>query len=284
MQRTTFTVLAGLILVSFVLPFSYLPNPIGVVYAMAGGYTYNPRLHFLANGFAILNRGDVEAALRTKLDRLLGATGLDPLDPNQPLQSYEIETVSYGDSDWGIGSVRMTYAEGSSRRYEIPVVQHSQSWGRPGNWAYTGLDRYFAPHREVPYLRFAAADDPVHLGKPQRLPLDEATHQLGASVLVGWYTSETRPGEDLVWAPDGSAFLLATFSERWRQGASGELWVVQLDTQVSTRLASNVQGYAWSSDSSHIVYLRAVDAVPGRAWEVVACGRDGQGQRVLART
>lgn len=55
-------------LVSFVPPFSYLPNPAGLVWAMLGNYTYDPRLPF-ANRFVIA--GDPTARLRPLLDRLV---------------------------------------------------------------------------------------------------------------------------------------------------------------------------------------------------------------------
>ena len=99
-MRKVVVALLALTVVSFVSPFSYLPNPLGLAYLLVGAYTYDARLPFISNRFVTIFRSDVEAALRPKLDALLGATGLDLLDPEQPLQGYQIESVSYGAGDW----------------------------------------------------------------------------------------------------------------------------------------------------------------------------------------
>lgn len=290
-RRTIILLVVGLLLVSFVSPFSYLPNPLGVAYLILGGYTYDARLPFLVNRFAAL-QGNVEVALAARLDGLLGATGLDPLDPSQPLRSYQIETVTYGGGfrgEYADAVVRMVYADGSNRRYRIPVVQRSQSWGWPGGWAYTGLDRYFAPHRELPHLPLAGPDSPVRLGTPRRLPLSKAAHRLGSTLPYGWYTSTPRDGEDLVLSPAGDAFLLATCSQQWCDG-SGQLWLIPLADREPIRLADELRGdaaYVWSSDGRWIVYRRPVPAGPlarAPAVEIVAIGRDGRVERVLGRT
>lgn len=289
LRRVVLALLIALLVVSFISPFSYLPNPLGLAYLVLGGYSYDARLPFLVNRFAVFPRGNVEDALRPKLDALLGATGLDPLDPQQPLQTYQIETVTYGSGPghghWAQATVQMTYADGSSRRYRIPVVQSSQSWGRPGGWAYTGLDRYFAPHREVPNLTFAGPDAGVRLGEPQRLPLTEEAQQLGTGLLVGWYTSTQRDSEELAWAPDGQAFLLSTAPGLW-QSQVAPLWLVRLDSNDATRVADNVQYYGWSTDGKWIVFLRPskVSSASGAPLDVVAIDRHGQGEHVLGRT
>jgi len=77
---------AALLLVSFVAPFSYLPNPLGLAEMLAGSYTYHPGVP-LVNGFAMLG-ADPAPLVRERLDRLIGQTGLDPLDPVQPLVGY----------------------------------------------------------------------------------------------------------------------------------------------------------------------------------------------------
>jgi len=69
-----------LILTSFVSPLSYVPNPLGTYWLIVGGYRYDPHSPFV-NRFATLGTPDPTPFLAEKLDRLLGATGLDPLDP-----------------------------------------------------------------------------------------------------------------------------------------------------------------------------------------------------------
>lgn len=279
---------AGLLLTGLSLGFPYLlVTARDVALTGTGGLTFDPRLPLLAGGFALLGRGDVAAGLSAKLDGLLGSTGLDPLDPNQPLQKYEIEGISLGLGDWAHGTVRMVYADGSSRRYRIPVVQSTQSWGRPGGWAYTGLDRYYAPHRELPDIPFAGDNAPVRLGAPQRLPLSEQAHQLGTELLVEWYTSGERRGEELVWAPDGRSFLLNTNPDPRDRQTDTQLWLVDVGGENAVRLATNAEEYTWSRDGGQIAFLRVVRPLapgPRQAWEVVVVKRDGQEERVLGRT
>ncbi|MDP2744038.1 MAG: hypothetical protein Q8P00_03095 [Dehalococcoidia bacterium] len=279
---------AGLLLTGLSLGFPYLlVTARDVALTGTGGLTFDPRLPLLSGGFALLGRGDAAAALGAKLDGLLGTTGLDPLDPNQPLQKYEIEGISLGLGDWAHGTVRMVYADGSSRRYRIPVVQSTQSWGRPGGWAYTGLDRYYAPHRELPDIPFAGDNAPVRLGAPERLPLTQETHQLGTGLLVEWYTSGTRLDEEMVWSPDGRAFLLTTRPDPRDRQTDTQLWLVDIGGENAVRLATNAEEYTWSRDGGQIAFLRVVHPLapgPRQAWEVVVVNRDGQEERVRGRT
>ena len=278
-KRRLLVFLAALFLVSFVSPFSYLPNPLGVYYLVAGGYSYDPRMPLLANGFALL-RGDVNAALRAKLDGLIGSTGLDPLDPNAPLKSYEIEEITYGPGGrWAHGTVRMTYSDDASRGYRIPVYQIATN--RPGGWAYTGLDRYYAPHQELANLPLAGTDSPVQLGAPQRLALPEQVHQLGTEPLGGWVESTLRGGEGATWSPDRGSFLLNTLG--YPDGsaqAKNQLWVVRLDGGGAARLAIDTRHGAWSPSGEKIFFLRRSD----RGWHVVSVDAAGGGERVLAET
>ena len=78
-------------LISFVTPFSY-HQPGRTRVGDVGNYAYDPRLPFV-NRFVIA--GDPTATLRPLLDGLVGQTGLDPLDPVQPLARYEFVQVRY---------------------------------------------------------------------------------------------------------------------------------------------------------------------------------------------
>ncbi len=81
-----------LLLASFVSPFSYLPNPLGLYYLVFGGYRYDPRSPFV-DRFATLATPDSTPTLTPQLERLLGLTGLDPLDPERPLAGYRVRAI-----------------------------------------------------------------------------------------------------------------------------------------------------------------------------------------------
>lgn len=114
--------LLGLFLITFVPPFSYVPDPLGLVLAASGGYRYDPRLP-LVNRFLVA--GDPTQALRPSLDPLVGRTGREPLDPVSPLDHYEFLSVrTYGArSPSSSVHVRFIYEDGSRRTYAVPVAR-----------------------------------------------------------------------------------------------------------------------------------------------------------------
>ena len=200
-------------------------------------------------------------AVGGKLDQLVGLTGLDPLDPNQPLTGYRLKPYLPASlrADPATVRVEMQYADGSAREYAIPVAQYNQV--RDG-WGYTGLDRLFAPHQALPYLPLADASAPARLGPPRRLALPVSAHQLGTGDLGGWLTSYPRWGEEMVWSPEGRRFLLKTAPLHEGSGMSA-LWLVSLDGDVR-QIAADAISYTWSTDGGMVVYLRPLAALaPG---------------------
>jgi hypothetical protein len=243
---------AALLLVSFVAPFSYLPNPLGLAYMLAGSYTYRPDVP-LVNGFATLG-ADPVPLVRERLDRLIGQTGLDPLDPVQPLVGYTLRSVTvrpFGPP--ATVDVDLRYADGSVHRFAIPATQY----GHHPEVVLTGLDRLLAEHRPLGAIPLATDDAPIRLGTPSRLPLAEPARHLGmTNLLEGWLsTSDTL----LRWAPDGQRFLL-------RIGAADApadvgLWLIALDGTPPRKLAPYGDHAAWSADGRFVVSVSATNGV-----------------------
>jgi PKD domain len=237
-------------LISFVPPFSYLPNPAGLAWAMLGHYAYDPRMPFV-NRFVIA--GDPTAMLRPWLDGLVGQTGLDPLDPVQLLARYEFVQVRYP-ARYGVLQVgtRLTYADGSQRTYNIPLYQSNAIFGfYQSDWLYDGLGRLRTEHRELPGTPFADANSPVRLGAPRSLALHPQAQMLDADNPANWGPVGV-PFQRLVWSPQGDAFLVMQ-TINYEQH---DLWLVNLDGTPPVRIAQNVQDYEWSLDGKYIVYLR----------------------------
>lgn len=273
-RKTIGYLLVALGLLTFVPPFSYLPNPAGIYWAWAGGYAYNPRLPFI-NRFVIA--GDPTAHLRPFLDGLIGQTGLDPLHPVQPLAGYEFVKVSLPRPYFGGVQVttRMTYADGSQRTYDIPLYQPDHSFGfYRGDWRYDGLGRLRTEHREMVGTPFATAAASVRLETPQWLALHPQSHRLNAKDPTNWGPAGF-PWQHLVWSPRGDAFLAAqtVTANRIRR----DLWLVKLDGSPPARLARNVWNYNWSPDGRYVVFNKYV--LPGFGVYVVQ--RDGQEPRAL---
>lgn len=240
-------------LISFVPPFSYVPNPAGIVWAILGNYTYDPRLPFV-NRFIIA--GDPTAQLCPLLDGLIGQTGLDPLDPVQPLARYEFVQVRYP-ARYGATQVRtrLTYADGSQRTYAIPLYQTINIFGfSQANWRYDGLGRLRTEHRELPGTPFANASSSIRFGTPQVLNFDAQAQMLDADNFANWGLAGV-PSQKLVWSPQGDAFL-ATQTLNDDQHA---LWLVHLD-RPPVRLADNVRDYTWSPDGRFIIATDYWDA------------------------
>jgi hypothetical protein len=254
-QRWTVVVgglLAAGLLVSFVPPFSALPNPAGLYWRLAGGYSYDPHLPF-KNDFLIAGRPD--STLRPYLDQLIGQVGLSPLDPVQPLRGYEILRVSLHPHHNRIVLVttRFIYADGSSRIYPVPLLDPAQDlrgfW--LAGWRNDGLERLRSQHLALTGQPFAGPADPVAVGPAQRLnALSPAANRLDESNPAHWLWGSVRV-QRLVWAPDGRSFLAAMETDPGRR----QLWAVGLDGSTPKLVASgDIREYGWSSDGGTIVF------------------------------
>lgn len=244
----------AMLLISFVQPFSYLPNPLGAYWLVKGGYHYDPRTPFV-NGFATVRDGDLIALVTARLKQLVGQTGLAPLDPYQPLVGFTVRgVVSATRYAWGAVTVELRFADGSIRQTDIPAVH--ASWA-----ALTGIDALTAPHLPVPGLPPASARAPLKLGLLTRLPLPEAAEQL----LSAWGGRLDASG--VRWAPDGRALLIRAIgdSPAIDQPAQG-LWLVPLDGAPPRKLADEADDAIWSADGRTVVALQARGPADGPVW------------------
>jgi hypothetical protein len=230
----------GLLLITAVPPFSYLPDPLGIVWALRGGYVEDSRLP-LANRFVLRENGSEQ--LRPYLNGLLGQTGLDPLHPTEPMTGYSFgHTYAH---TWGQADVEVVfhYADASSYRYSVPLSHPRAVWGHfyRGDWRYDGLARLRAEHRPLGDIPLAA--EPV-LATPERLhtiPTDWYTRygQLG-------YARESRLG----WSPSGqAAFWLGSIADR-----TAELWLLPLDGEPQ-KITGTATDAFWSPVNDTLFYL-----------------------------
>lgn len=266
---------AGGLLISFVPPFSTLPNPAGVYWRIVGGYRYDPRLPF-RNTFLIAD--DPSQLLRPHLERLIGATGLTPLDPAQPLSGYEFLSVGLHPQHNRVALVttRFIYADGSSRVYPVPVfgpaVEFAGFW--LGGWREDGLERLRSEHLDFPGQPFASAASPVQIGPARRLELHPRSNRLDEANPAHWLWDSVRV-DRLAPAPDGSAFLIAIEED----AGVRQLWLVPLDggPPLPVGPAEDVREFGWSPDAAYIVYTRfdpgAAAASPLRPFAVVSVPR-----------
>lgn len=272
--------LAAVLLTSFVSPFSMLPNPAGLYWRLAGGYSYDPRLPF-KNDFLILGAPDRQ--MEPYLDKLIGMVGLTPLDPVQPLVGYEIVRVGLDAGHASVARVwvRFLYANDTSRVYPVPMFR--PGLGRAGfwlaNWAEDGLTRLRSEHLALPGLPFATEDAPIRLGPARRLDLAPAAERLD-EVNPGHWLWDSARVQRLVASPAGDAFLAAF------ESAPGvrRLWLVPLDegAPVAIGAEGDVREYGWLPDGRTIVYTRldpdALAADELRPFAVMVVSRDVPGR------
>lgn len=239
----SFLLVTGLLLVSFVAPYSALPNPLGAYYLLAGGYRYDPHSPFV-NRFATLWDGDPSALVSARLDLLIGQTGLAPLDPRQPLESYRVrEVLSGGRAAWARVRVELRFADGHTRLVSIPALDSPA--GR-----LTALDRLTVPLQAVPGIAPAGSDTSVQLGVLKALPLAPAADELVSTILSEPQASSVR------WAPDGRTVLLRVQPEQQGTGERGPgLWVVPLDGGDPWKLVEEATDAVWSPDERSVVAL-----------------------------
>lgn len=277
-------VLAGLFLISAIPPLSAVPNPAGLYYRLVGGYSYDPQLPF-RNQFLI--RGEPEALLSPHLKALIGEVGLSPLDPVQPLASYEILRVGLHPThkDVALVTTRFVYADGSARVYPVPLLEPAL---RPAGfwlsgWREDGLERLRSDHLALPGQPFAGEDAPIRVGPAQVLPLPAAANRLDEVNPGHWLWTSTRV-QRLVWAPDGSRFLAAMELDPGRR----QLWSIAFDGAEPTLIATaNLVEYGWSYDGEAVVYTvvdpAATEVNPRRPYAIQAqLAEAGAAPRTLA--
>ncbi len=284
MMRRPRAAMLGLVLlalVSFVSPFSYLPNPLGLYHLAFGGYRYDPHSPFV-NRFATLATPDPTPTLVPKLDRLLGLTGLDPLDPQQPLVGYRVREVVTGQRPWNNADyaealVEFRYAGGGSRTYPITVYQYGdydEAGVRRTGWRYTGLDRVFAEHLALPDLP-PVADDSFRIGIPRPAGI---TLDLGPTLAGGWVSGFGDPLVRARWSPDGRWFSLQR-----GDASGGPLWVASPEGTPARVIAERALDAAWTADG-HLAYLRcAALCPPGATFDLVVADPATGAERVAGR-
>jgi Tol biopolymer transport system component len=264
-------VLSAGLLTSFVPPFSALPNPAAFYWRAVGGYSYDPRLPFKNN---YLIAGDPARDLKPHLDQLLGKIGLSPLDPVQPLARYEILRVGLHPRERRVALVttRFIYADGASRVYPVPLLNPVVSIGDfwLSGWRDDGLQRLRSDHLAFPGQPFATPDSPIRLGPARRLDLNPAANRLDELNPAHWLWNSVRL-QHLVWAPDGSAFLLAVETDPGQR----QLYRVPLDGSPPAPVAmGDIREYGWSPDGGVIVFTgldpEASAADPTRPYAVMA--------------
>ena len=273
------------LLFGFVPPLTALPNPVGLAWRIAGEYAYDPRLPF-KNVFVV--SGDPTGTLRPRLDRLLGQTGLDPLDPARPLARYAFERVSLPrDKSVALVSTRFIYADGSSRVYEVPLTDPV-----PGvfgfylfGWQNDGLARLRTEHLALPGQPFADSSSPIRLGDAARLPLSPQADQLDAVNPNHWLWLSNRL-QRLVWSPQADAFLMT----EQRPDHTRQLWLVPLDGSPPQPVnrGGSVYEYGWSPDGALVVYtspgeLQASSSARNESTQLVVARRDALNQPVIRR-
>lgn len=260
--------LLALFLITFVPPFSYAPDPLGIVVAALGGYRYDPRLP-LANRFVMA--GDPTEIVQPYLDGLIGATGLDPLDPVRAMTGYEFVKVVQRQYHTDV-HVLFAYEDGTQRVYALPLRQPAGVLGFYACcWQYDGLGRLRTEHRALDPAPFAG-DKSVRLGTPQRLPLPV----VDGGNAQNWFGAASNPAQQrLVWSPQGDAFLAPA-----QVGAATALWLLTPGDGRATQVADNVWEYGWLPDGAGILYS-TVAGTNGPERSIYRVGRDGSNARLL---
>jgi hypothetical protein len=261
--------LAAVFLVSYIPPLSAIPNPVGVYWRLAGGYSYDPQLPF-KNQFLIAGRP--EAMLRPYLDQLIGEVGLSPLDPGQPLASYQILRVGLHPThrDVALVTTRFVYADGSSRIYPVPLLEPQYGWHGLwlSGWREDGLERLRSQHLAFLNQPFATADSPIRIGPASALALHPAANRLDEVNPGHWLWTSVRV-QRLVWSPDGSSFLAAMELDPGRR----QLWRVPLDGGEPEQIAAgDIAEYGWSPDGRYVVFTqtdsRAAEVEPSHPYAI----------------
>jgi hypothetical protein len=247
----------GLLLAAVVPPFSYLPDPAGIVWRVAQRYSYDPRLPFVDR---FLVADDPTDWLGLYLDAFIGETGLDPLDPEHALTGYEFLKVTVRPGAYAIVKTRITYADGSQLIYDIwmGVSRSGPLELYQADWRYDGLEGLRLERRELNGIPFAEEDDaaPLRLGVPELLfETDAATFDEIQSPSEMVVTSNVASFQRL--SPDGESLLMFRIT-----GEAREFRVVSADGDIQTfGDVGSFGGLTWLPDSTGFLYT-ALD-LPG---------------------
>jgi hypothetical protein len=242
-------VVLGMLLAATVPPFSYLPDPAGIVWRVARRYSYDPRLPFVDR---FLVADDPTNWLSLYLDAFIGKTGLDPLDPGHPLTGYEFLKVTVRPEAYAIVKTRMTYADGSQLTYDIWL---SVSRTRPlglyqVDWRYDGLQGLRLERSELNGIPFAEDDDaPLQLDVPELwFETDAATFDEIQSPFEMVVSSNIAPYRLL--SPDGDSLLMFRST-----GEDREFWVISADGDIQTfGDVGSFGDFDWLPDSKGFLY------------------------------
>lgn len=279
----------------FIAPLSYVPNPLGLYYLISGGYEYQPDSRAI-NRFALLGSVDPQAKLIPQLDALLGKTGLDPLDPIQPLASYRIVSILNHPRGLNFESAAATiefrYADGTALSYQIPVYDRVLPHEDRSRWRFSGLGRPLAINEELPWLPFPTTQTAISLGEPKRLRIEIeepiASGPYWSAAYLGWgnWGGAVQP------LPDGKAFLVL----RPKHDSIGAfsttllpepaiLWLVSTAGAPARRLDSDVRQASADVTGRFIAYTRWRD--PRRqeqGYHVTIYDREANTRRTVGRT
>jgi hypothetical protein len=245
------------VLISLVPPFSAVPNPLGAVALVTGGYQ-QPLGAFWGNTFATVMDADQPVpAVTARLDQLLGQTGLEPLKPHAPLVHYTIDAVQSASLSipWTRVAVTLQFADGSTREATIPVQQVGRYEVQ------TSLDRLATAHTVLPGLPAADSRTSFHLGTPQRLGLHpdaEALFSHGHQVI------------EVQWSPDGQWLLVQTTATSSQPSVPAGFWIVPLDGTAPRQLTTFATTAHWSATGDSVITVQHTGARHPALYTVVA--------------
>lgn len=263
-----------LALFTYLPPFSYVPNPLGIYWARVGGYSYDLRLPFW-NGFAVASL-PTENLQRT-LDEFIGQRGaLDPFDPVQPITGYRFisaylqrDPASYG--NYAHVVTEFTYADGARREVTIPMREDKSMLGAYRMHSAFSMGRLFTQHEEFDMTVFAWKGAPITLATPQRLILHPDAQRWDRYNPGDWVLGSDSPR--LVFAPDGNSFLVASAKGNDKR----DLLIIKLNGSPPARMAEDVLNYGWSP-------MAAISFITGRgATTPCSCGRWTEAPHVKLR-
>jgi hypothetical protein len=203
--------------------------------------------------YSAVPRFSMAAYLATKLNPLVGQTGLDPLDPVQPLARAELVDLMPGMWSLDLPRVRFTYADGTGRDYVV-MLSHKQTL--LGGWLYSGVDRVLAPHQELPGLPLVnSASGPLRVGAPQRLVAVDTVAGTPAASLgsaLDWGGLARWPG----WSAGGDAVAIPLDAAELN-AVRRELWLFSVRGDESVRVAGDVWAGQWSPDGRWLAYVES---------------------------
>ncbi|NOK61575.1 MAG: hypothetical protein GFH27_549311n18 [Chloroflexi bacterium AL-W] len=244
-------ILVILLLVSFVSPFSYVPNPLGLYYRLTGEYSYDPH-SLLVNRFVTINR-DPTAVLTSQLDQLIGQIGLDPLHPREALVDYAIQQVTIAPEPDTIAAtdIVLRYADDHTRTFTIPMFTPPPSvYTTTLETRATGLNRFFYAHKQLALTPLVSAESSLALGEVSEVPLSPNAAMLTVDRWDGDW--EIPP---LQWSPDKRYALLLEKETM----SHGNLWLIPFNESEPYKIAEQVLEYTWTTDNQYVVFLQSAE-------------------------